>query len=312
MMTDVDERRSAAAAFLGPRPPERPIRRLGLPVASRRLAAWDGVEAELIKGGTCGPHEMEIFMPSHSVWMRCEGSSPGYEWSDGTQRRKVPALRPGSILFTPANQYGWIGKRSHTGGTFLTLSIDTDVLQELSNDGLDASTIEFVASAHLDDEPIRRTLFAIRDDIATPGFGGELYRSLLAQLLIIQLVRCASNLAPDRGPTLVKGGLSGWQLRRALELLEADLTRPPSLRQLSEHVGLSPTYFCKAFRQSTGMPPHRYLTERRIALAKDLIARRELSLTEIALSTGFGSSSHFSVAFRNAVGVAPIIYQRSL
>ena len=159
----------------------------------------------------------------------------------------------------------------------LTLSIDPDVLETLCDE-----TVEFVASAHLDDEPIRRTLIAIRDDIATPGFGGELYRSLLAQLLIIQLVRC--NLAPDRGPTLVKGGLSGWQLRRALELLEADLTRPPSLRQLSEHVGLSPAYFCKAFRQSTGMPPHRYLTQRRIALAKDLISRRELSLTEIALS----------------------------
>jgi len=55
------------------------------------------------------------------------------------------------------------------------------------------------------------------------------------------------------------------------------------------------------------MPPHRYLTERRIALAKDLIARREFSLTEIALSTGFGSSSHFSVAFRNAVGVSLLI-----
>jgi AraC-like DNA-binding protein len=311
-MTNEDTEAPARPAFRGPCPPDRPTWRIGLPIAERKLATWEGVEAELIKGGTCGPHETEIFLPSHHVCMRCAGSSPGYEWSDGTRRCKVPALRPGTILFTPANQYAWIGKRSHTGGTLLALTIDPNVLRALSDDGFNPPMVEFQARAHLEDEPIRRTLFAIRDDIATPGFGGTLYRSLLAQLLMIQLARRSSNLAPDRGPTLAKGGLSGWQLRRALELLEADPAEPPSVRQLSEQVGLSPTYFCKAFRQSTGMPPHRYLTERRIALAKELIARRDLSLTEIALSTGFGSSSHFSIAFRNAVGVAPTIYQRSL
>jgi AraC-like DNA-binding protein len=255
---------------------------------------------------------MEIYLPSHTVCMRCEGSSPGYEWSDGSTHRKIASLRPGTILFAPAQCYAWVGKQSHAGGGFLTLSIDPGEFNALSDDGFDASRVEFQPCAELDVEPVRRTLFAIRDEIAAPGPGGHLYRSLLVQQLLIQLARCASNLAPERRSVCVKGGLSGWQLRRSLELLEADLTEPPSLRQLAAHVGLSPTHFCKAFRQSTGMPPHRWLTDRRIARAKELITRQGLSLTEVALSAGFGSSSHFSVAFKSAVGVTPSVYKRAL
>jgi AraC family transcriptional regulator len=77
-------------------------------------------------------------------------------------------------------------------------------------------------------------------------------------------MRCASNLTVV--PT--RGGLPGWRLRRAIELLEADLMRTPSIRELATHVGLSPSHFCTAFKESTGYSPHRYLFNHRIAQAK--------------------------------------------
>jgi len=283
-----------------------------MPIVSRQKAVWDHSEGELITGGKCGPHELHIFQPSHMVLMRYEGTSPGYEWSDGSARRKIPAIRPGTIIFAPANQYAWIGRRSHSGGGFLALSIGIAEIERLADHTLNEVRLEFTPQADLQDEPIRRTLFAIKDEIANPGAGGRLYGELLLQQLVIQLMRFSSTSRAERRVAYAKGGLSAWQLRSALELLEADLREPPSLAALAARVRLSPTYFCTKFRQSTGMPPHRYLIERRIAKAKELMADRQLSLTDIALSTGFGSSSRFSVAFRSAVGVAPREYRRAL
>jgi AraC family transcriptional regulator len=108
------------------------------------------------------------------------------------------------------------------------------------------------------------------------------------------------------------GGLPAWSLRRALEMLEADLTQAPSVRELAAAVDLSPTHFCTAFKQSTGCSPHRYLVIRRIARAKELMEDRRLSLTEIALSSGFSSSSQFATTFRRIEGATPTAYRRSL
>jgi AraC family transcriptional regulator len=75
---------------------------------------------------------------------------------------------------------------------------------------------------------------------------------------------------------------------------------------------LSPYYFCRAFKQSLGMPPHRYHNSRRIEHAKTLLAKPELSVTEIGLTVGFSETSSFTAAFRKATGQTPTGYHRSL
>ena len=61
-----------------------------------------------------------------------------------------------------------------------------------------------------------------------------------------------------------------------------------------------------------GMPPHRYLTSRRIERAKSLLAERKLSVTEIGLHVGFSKTSSFTSAYRKVTGETPSDYRRSL
>jgi AraC family transcriptional regulator len=75
---------------------------------------------------------------------------------------------------------------------------------------------------------------------------------------------------------------------------------------------LSPYYFCRAFKQSFGMPPHRYHNARRIEQAKMLLGEPTPSVTEIGLRLGFSDTSSFSTAFRKAIGLTPTAYHRSL
>jgi AraC family transcriptional regulator len=138
------------------------------------------------------------------------------------------------------------------------------------------------------------------------------YIDSLLMLLLTQLMRCASNFAASRQPAYVKGGLPNWRLKRALELLETDLTKTPSLADLAAPLRLQPTSFCRAFKQSTGLSPHRYLLEHRVNRAKEMMKDRKRTLTEIALDCGFSSSSQFSIVFKRITGVSPRNYRLSL
>ena len=128
-------------------------------------------------------------------------------------------------------------------------------------------------------------------------------------LLLTQLMRCASNFAAPRQPAYVKGGLPNWRLKRALELLETNQTKTPSLAEIAGPLRLHPTSFCRAFKQSTGLSPHRYLLEHRVNRAKEMMKDRKRTLTEIALDCGFSGSSQFSIVFKRITGVSPRDYR---
>ena len=94
--------------------------------------------------------------------------------------------------------------------------------------------------------------------------------------------------------------------------IEEHLAEPILLATLAELVGLSTYHFCRAFKQSFGMPPHRYHTRRRIEHAKTLLAKPALSVTDIGMTVGFSETSSFTAAFRKATGLTPSAYHRSL
>lgn len=99
--------------------------------------------------------------------------------------------------------------------------------------------------------------------------------------------------------------LPSTKLRHVLDYVAAHLSAPLGLRHLSELAGMDVFRFGRAFKQSTGISPHRYVLEARIERAKELLAERVLSITEVALATGFATPSHFSVTFRRVTGITP-------
>ena len=110
----------------------------------------------------------------------------------------------------------------------------------------------------------------------------------------------------------VRGGLAGWQKRRVAEYIEEHLSDEFSLSTLAEVAGLSPFYFSRAFKESFGLPPHRYLTSHRIDKAKVLLAQPDMSVTQIGVQLGFSETSSFSTTFHKHTVTTPTAYRRSL
>jgi AraC-like DNA-binding protein len=63
------------------------------------------------------------------------------------------------------------------------------------------------------------------------------------------------------------------------------------------------------FRAVTGTTPHRYLVERRVARAAELLATGDAPVTDVCFASGFGSVARFQAAFRRAWGMPPSEYR---
>jgi AraC-like DNA-binding protein len=110
--------------------------------------------------------------------------------------------------------------------------------------------------------------------------------------------------------TLTRGGLAHWQMQRATKLMTANLQEHVPLSQLAAQCGLSVRHFARAFRQSTGLPPHRWLLNHRVEHARELLRDPMMSLVEIALACGFADQSHFTRTFTALAGLGPGLWRR--
>jgi AraC family transcriptional regulator len=154
------------------------------------------------------------------------------------------------------------------------------------------------------------TALKLISSIESASTENQLYLEALGVVLAHELGRVDSAKPPVQAP--VRGGLAAWQQRVAAKYIEEHLPEQISLTTLARLVRLSPYHFCRAFKQSFGMPPNRYHTSRRIELAKILLAKHAASVTEIGLTLGFSQTSSFSAAFRRTTGFTPTGYHRSL
>jgi len=108
-----------------------------------------------------------------------------------------------------------------------------------------------------------------------------------------------------------RGGLAPWALRRVREYIDAHLDAEIQVKTLAEIAGFSVYHFARAFKQSMGVPPHRFVVERRLTRAAELIRDTDRSLSEIALEVGCSDQSHFTTLFRRFFGETPSVFRRA-
>ena len=84
------------------------------------------------------------------------------------------------------------------------------------------------------------------------------------------------------------------------------------LVELAAIAGLSSHHFAEAFKISVGKPPHRFVLERRVQRALDLLRDDDRTIAEIAHAAGFSSQSHLTANFRRVTGLTPGRFRRSL
>ena len=110
--------------------------------------------------------------------------------------------------------------------------------------------------------------------------------------------------------TILPNGLSAAKVVEIKDYLWEHLAHDISLNDLATMAGLSPRHFCTSFGRATGVSPYQYLLGARILRSKELLRQRPVSITQVAMATGFSSSSHFASSFKDATSLTPSRYAK--
>ncbi len=271
----------------------------------RRAFGTTRMTAELLQATDRGPLESRVRSPYHTLIAYERGSR-----KDG--KTVVEGLPPSSIrdltqklVFVPAGTAYSDQYTPRTNLSAVHFHFSPDILALDSGSGTDPlSPRLFFEHASL-----WSSVMKLREMLDNPVFDDEPYFEALGTLLAREVVHVHSALPATPPPA--RGGLAPWQLRLVTAYIEDHLTEAIPLATLASLVRLSPYYFCRAFKQSLGVPPHRYHINRRIEHAKRMLLERKQSVTHIGLALGFGETSSFSAAFRKTTGTTPTAYQRN-
>jgi AraC-like DNA-binding protein len=150
-----------------------------------------------------------------------------------------------------------------------------------------------------------RAFNELAEELAQPDDALPLLTEGLAMQALAYVARASQTQHPKPN-----SGLAPWQLRRAKEMLQADISENLSLQRVANACKLSVSHFARGFKASTGVPPHQWLMSTRVERARDLLRLSETALVDVAGICGFADQSHFSRVFARMMGASPGAWRR--
>lgn len=237
----------------------------------------------------------------------------------GSMRISVPrsgrelTLRPGDLILKPAGLRGsevdWFRLSAEPMDT-LHLHVNTDLLarsiEPLS--GRPAS-IALTPRSGIQDPLLVQIGHSLQREMETPSPVSRLYVESASGLIAAHLLRhyAAEPLLPAESDPR----LTAQDFAHLRDYIHAHLSDDLSLEELAKQVGFSPFYFARLFRRSSGESVHQYVLRLRLDHARHLLGCTRLSISQVALNSGFAHQSHLTRAFRRRFGVTPASYRRA-
>jgi AraC family transcriptional regulator len=277
-------------------------------IVRRRAVTLDGMAAETVHTTERCKIECRFHAPIHLLALFEAGErSQGFTFVEGLPRSTLRNYQR-KLIFVPAGHEFYDCQEPRSLARAANFYFDPARLPLDPEFGTPRTS--FAPRLFFEDAALWDVAIKLRGLIERPQANDRLYREALGTVLAHELVRLNSGC--NRTGTPIRGGLASWQKRAVAAYIEDHLAEQISLASLAQLVRLSPYHFSRAFKQSFGMPPHRFHIHRRMERAKNLLAKPTVSITEVGVALGFSATSSFTSTFRKVTGHTPTAYQRSL
>lgn len=227
---------------------------------------------------------------------------------------KLYDITPGDLFLI--NQYDshyltQIDKELHER---IVIMIDPDYMKSISSDdtNLDACfssrSESFSHRISLSQEQQSRFLYFINKLVTSNGFGHDLLERATFTELFVMINQIVINR--ENKEAAEKSATYNEQVDSILSYLNNNIQYPISIGDLSKQFYISESYICRIFKSATGTTINKYMTARRISIAKSLLAEG-IGVSEVCDRCGFSDYSNFLKAFTKSVGISPKKYSQN-
>jgi AraC family transcriptional regulator len=276
-------------------------------IARRHIATWNGLQTDAVEVIRREPFAFEYMAARHLLIM-CERAErdDGETVVEGLPRSTLHEYSH-KLSFVPAGRRfsGWQKPRALTRVTYFYI----DPQGSLIDPALHFAETEFKPRLLFFDKDLWETVQKLKEQAKNPD-GQRQYAEALSVVMVHELLRLNSIAGPVKRS--FRGGLARWQEKKVAQYIEEHLLEDVPLAILADVAKLSPYHFVRAFKQSFGLPPHRYLSSLRMQRAKSLLANPAMSVTQVGFNLGFSDTSSFTTTFRKHTGLTPTAYRRNL
>jgi AraC family transcriptional regulator len=162
----------------------------------------------------------------------------------------------------------------------------------------------------IDDDTISSLGRVLLPALNHPDQANQLFVDHLLFAIGAHVAQTYGGMRPASPP--VRGGLASWQVRRAKEILSANLDGRLPIKEVARECRLSVSHFSRAFRRSMGVAPYSWLLTHRVEAAKEKLRDDRSTLLDVALACGFADQSHLTRVFTRVVGISPGAWRRAL
>ncbi len=264
--------------------------------ATSKTYGWDGIYVEV--GENHGWAVRDLVPVGHYIALNRLPTPFEFDALQGGQWVRQ-TMAPGSLWIQPAGQAFSFEVTGHA--RWCGAIVQPAKLKALL--GTD-SAVEPVIG--LWDDTLSPAMMALCAEVLRGGSSGRRFADGMLTVIGTQLLRLfgEANSAP-------KGGITGRQRRIVTDHVDAHLVDPISVADLARLVGLSEAHFARAFKQTLGMAPHRFVMERRLERGRRMLADTEDSIAHIASACGFADQAHFARAFSQTFGLSPSALRKS-
>src|SRR5215469_3456082 len=212
---------------------------------------------------------------------------------------------PGDIDFMPIGSSSIWQNEGPTA--FLCVGIDNALLHSAAEGiGLRPDKLALEPQLQIKDPRLEHIGWALKTELEIEDCYDRLYAEGLGLSFTIHLLRRHARVRQG----LPARGLTRRQLRAVTDYIEEHLASDLSLYELATVAGVSLSHFKSLFKDSTGMPPHKFVIQRRVLWAAALLARGSQVLSELSLRAGFADQSHMARCMRRVLGVTPTALMR--
>ncbi|MGU3362974.1 helix-turn-helix domain-containing protein [Methylobacterium sp. M6A4_1b] len=270
---------------------------------------WQGVAAEL-RSHPAGdlpaivPTQMELTLATRTI--------PGAHVSrKGAGVRQCTAVQAGTIWLCPVGVGEDDINISAPLAEVLHIYLPAERFSALASlygdPRIRADTVRYLAD--LRDPLIRQIGLSILGELTRESSAGRMMVEAAALALTARVAQAYGHDRPDDADPFCGDRDCPERIKRAIEFIHDNLQRDLSVTELASVACLSPFHFARLFKRVTGKSPYTYVSGERLERARQLLTESRMSLTDVALSSGFSSQAAFSTAFKRVIGCTPGDYR---